>query len=265
MVARSFQSFIQVSEPYKENGRMYVSVQNPVNNKVRKVRWYTEDEYRRAFPTAEVPVEQSLMKNQNIALGFKEGYIHIFKGDFSVEENVEWFKLNKELCYNTIFGWFLPSTETLPEGMPEGFEMIKVLWDDVSNGGDQLAPRAKVEEHIANLLYPPSNSEWVAEIGQRIEITVTVVSKSVKESDYGLQNTHIFEDAEGNVLGWSTSAKSLEIGKTYTLRGTVKNLATFRNTKTTWLTRCTIINDQLYYPSGSVVHSFIPTLEIRSE
>ena len=241
VVAPSFQNFIKVSEPYKENGRMYISVQNPVTNKVRKVRWYSEDEYRRAYPSQPAPTAKDggLMANQNIALGFKEGYVHLFKGDIN-EDNVEWFQLNKEVCFNVFFGWFLPSTEQCPEGIPEGIEMVKLEWDAISNGADRLGPEAKVKEVVAGLLYPPSASEYCGEIGQRLELTLTVKDKKVKETDYGIQNTHIFEDEVGNIFGWATTAKSLEVGETYTLRGTVKSHDSFRNIKTTWLTRCTI-------------------------
>lgn len=239
MVARSFQNFILVSDPYKENGRMYVSVKNPVNNKVRKVRWYTEDEYRKAFPTQAIPAETNLMTHQDLALGFHKGYIHLFKGEYT-EDNKEWFEMNKEICYNVIFGWFLPSNQELPEGMPEGFELVKLEWDKVSNGADELGPKSKVEEVVAEILYPPSSSKHVGEVGQRLDLTLTCYDKKVKETDYGIQNTHFFKDENENIFAWATTAKSLEVGQTYPLRGTIKGHTSFRNIKTTWLTRCTL-------------------------
>lgn len=242
MVAPSFSNFIKVSEPYKENGRMYISVQNPTNNKVRKVRWYTEAEFRKAYPTQTIPAETTnLLKNQHNALGFQKGYIHLFKGEIT-EEVEDWFRLNKEIYFNTLFGWFLPSHEELPEGMPEGIEMVKLDWDLVANGSEKLAPKSKVEAVVAELLYPPSTSEHLGKIGERLELTLTVTNKKAKENDYGLQTIHFFKDENDNVLAWSTAAKSLEVGKTYVIRGTVKGYTTFRNIKTTWLTRCSVID-----------------------
>lgn len=241
MVAKSFENFIKVSEPYKENGRMYISVQNPVTNKVRKVRWYAEEEFRRAFPDAK-PAEKNddgLFKNQHIALGFDKGYIHLLKCEMT-EEIEEWCKLNKEICYNVYFGWFLPSRYELPEGKPEEVELVKLDWDLVSNGGTALGPKDKVEEVVSSLLYPPSTSEYIGTIGERLDLVLTVVDKKVKETTYGIQNTHIFADEAGNTLGWATTAKSLEVGQTYKMRGTIKAHTSFRNIKTTWLTRCTL-------------------------
>lgn len=236
MVAKSFQSMTQVSDPYKEGGRMYVSVKNEATGKVRKVRWYTEAEYERMYPGEKAVIKKFNYKN---ALGFKEGYITIFKGELT-DENDFWFRVNKELRYHRIWGWYLPSTEEMPEDMPEEFEPITLKWEDVSEDGENPKSEVKLKETIEPLLYPPSPSEYVAEIGERIDLTLTVTSKKTKENDYGLQVIHFFEDENKNVLAWSTAAKSLEVGKTYTIRGTVKGYTTFRNVKTTWLTRCKV-------------------------
>ena len=237
MVAKSFQSMSIVSDPYKENGRMYVSVKNEATGKVRKVRWYTEAEYKKLYPEEVIPAKSTF--NYKGALGFKEGYITIFKGELT-EDNDDWFRVNKELRYHRVWGWYLPSTEKMPEDMPTEFEPVTLKWEDVSEDGVQPKSDAKLKEAIEPLIFPPSSSEYVAEIGQRIETKLTVTSKKTKEGDYGFQNIHFFEDSAGNVLAWSTSAKSLEVGETYLIRGTVKGYTTFRNVKTTWLTRCNV-------------------------
>lgn len=47
MVAKSYQSFQQISEPYEKNKRMYIKIQT--NNGVREVRWYTEAQYEKMY------------------------------------------------------------------------------------------------------------------------------------------------------------------------------------------------------------------------
>ena len=238
MVAPSFQNLMIVSDPYKENGRAYVSVKNPATNKVRKVRWYTEDEFRRAFPAAKVETENKIgMQKQNIALGFHKGYVHLFKGEFT-EDNLDWFKLNKEICYNVVFGWFLPSNYELPKGMPEGFELVKLDWDRIAATPETMVAPDKAKEVVNELLYPASPSQYQGEIGSSITARLTVYNRTSKDTIYGLQHTHFFKDADDNVYAWSTTAKCLTIGQTYDVRGQVKAHTSYKNIKTTWLTRC---------------------------
>ncbi len=74
-VAKTYQSFEQVGEPFSENGRFYVLVKAPKGEK--KVRWYSDAEYRRMYPDA--VKENDLMDfDARHAFGFREGgYITI--------------------------------------------------------------------------------------------------------------------------------------------------------------------------------------------
>ena len=47
MVAKSYQQCELIGDPFTENGRQYIYIKR--NGKERKVRWYTEAEFEKAF------------------------------------------------------------------------------------------------------------------------------------------------------------------------------------------------------------------------
>lgn len=85
---------------------------------------------------------------------------------------------------------------------------------------------------------PPSNH--VGSIGERITIKVTVLSIKDIPGDWGVSHLHRMQDAEGNVLVWFASAAPLEVGSTYTIKGTVKAHDVYQDRKQTRLQRCTV-------------------------
>ena len=103
-----------------------------------------------------------------------------------------------------------------------------------------------------------SNSQWVGEVRERIERTVTYLGHSSYErrsfSGYGTDvvNIHRFADGEGNLLVWKTTAclgyydesednwLPIWAGTRLDLRGTVKAHDEYRGTKQTLLNRCKV-------------------------
>lgn len=88
-------------------------------------------------------------------------------------------------------------------------------------------------------------SEYIGNVGDKIETTVTLKRVKYFETSYGYYGTmigiHCFEDATGNVIVWKTaSAPEMSIGDTITIRGTVKELNEYKGIKQTILTRCKI-------------------------
>ena len=73
-VAKSFQTFEQLCEPYSTSGKMYIQVKNPKTGTIRTVRWYTEKEYAKMYPS-EISVTTKKVKTQKEVLGFEKGYI----------------------------------------------------------------------------------------------------------------------------------------------------------------------------------------------
>lgn len=236
MVARSFQNMTIVSEIYKESGREYVTVKNEATGKTRKVRWYSEAEYARMYPNEKISDTSDTMRNQKKALGFEKGYITIFKGN-TIDE-LSWFHQYEELRYHKIWGWYLPSTCEMPADMPKELTLIRLNWEVVSADGIKTNSETKLREVVDPLLYDPSPSKFIGEVGERIKFSATVIDKKTTENDYGFQNIHFFEDTNKNIYVWSTSAKNLDIGTSYDIVGTVKAHSTYKNCKQTWLTRC---------------------------
>jgi hypothetical protein len=226
-VAPSFQKYPIADKPYEKNNRWYVHIQYP-DGHLREVRWY---------PEAEEEVTMKRIRSVKEVLGFSEGYITIFKGD--TYPLLEWFQ-NSTARFHKFWGWYFVSEDELPQ-IPAGIEPKKLLWEDVSfPGEDALRPESVIADAVARLQYDESPSEHQGSIGERIDRELTVIKAITSDGFYGTSTMHIFEDADKNQYIWSTSAKCLEEGSTYQVRGTVKSHDIYRNTKQTILTRCSI-------------------------
>ena len=66
------------------------------------------------------------------------------------------------------------------------------------------------------------------------------MGKGAKETQYGRTLIYEMTDADANQYLWASSSKTtvLEVGGTYTLKGTVKEYTNSKNNKITILTRC---------------------------
>jgi hypothetical protein len=235
MVAKSFQALTLVGEPFQESGRMYIYVKNEKTGSTRKVRWYTETEYYKMYPDDPRGEIIKMTKTQKEIFGFDNGYVTIFSN--SMDEENEFHRLsNARYCLR--FGWYVVSTEPVSPDLPNGVTAIQLPWELVGNADGSLKPTIEVRQAVDRLLYADNTSEYVGDVGERLELTLTVVNTIFLECDYGKDTVHTFEDQNGNQFIWSTSAKSWEIGTEKRLRGTVKQHQTYKNIKQTVLTRC---------------------------
>lgn len=232
MVAKSFQSLEIVREPYEKNGRMYVTVRT-VTGSMRQVRWYTETEYRRMYPNE--PVEQKRFTTQKHALGFDNGYITIFKGN-TYEEN-EYFKLSPAR-YHKIWGWYFVSTEDLPDDIPDDVEPVRLDWTLVGDEDGALKADTIVSAAVEDLIYDADDSEFQGEVGDKLELFVTVERNIQLDGYYGPSNMHIMRDDDGNCYVWTTAAKNWKEGSEHMITGTVKDHKIYRRVRQTVLTRC---------------------------
>lgn len=240
MVAKSFQAMEIITEPYISNGRYYVKVRNPKTNTKRQVRWYSEAEYKRMYPdekiTGEKVSETPKFKNQKKALGFENGFITIFKGD--TYAHLEWFQ-RSEARYSRWWGWYFNSTITIPDDLPEGIIPIQLNWDLVGKENGDLKTDEQVAAAIDSLIYDETPSQFIGNIGERIEVDVTVTRAIELDGRFGKSTMHIMEDKDKNVYVWTTASKNWSINSTRKIRGTVKDHRVYKNTKQTLLTRCT--------------------------
>lgn len=234
-VAKSYQALPMLGEPYTRNGRKYVKVKT-VRGLEKEVRWYSEAEYMRMYgePSND---ENKQTKTQKQVLGFENGFITIFKGD--TYGALDWFH-QSIARYTRVWGWYIVSTEQVPEDLPEGLTPIKLSWETVGNDDGSLKSETVIKNAVDELIYEPSSSQFVGEIGDRLDLELVVEKRIPLENNYGVSNLHSMVDANGNVFVWITSAKTLNEGETYSIRGTVKDHSKYKGTCQTILTRCTV-------------------------
>ena len=133
-VAKSYQGLPIVEEPYEKSGKAYCKVRMK-SGSIKEVRVYTEKEYEKMYPLPKPKWAQ-----QRKMLGFgEEGYIIIFNGADKYEEYFD--KTNA--CYHRIWGWYVPSNETVPV-LPEGVSAVVLPWDNVGGEDGELYPEDDV-------------------------------------------------------------------------------------------------------------------------
>ena len=236
MVAKSYQKFEIAGEPYLVNGRYYVKLSTG-----KQVRWYSEHEYYKMYPD-EKPVAQEpetiIIRPLKEVLGFDKGYITVCKGD--TYSHLEWFK-ESAFRYSKYFGWYLCSTDEMPEDFPADLIPLHLKWEDVAQpDGTALKSEATLKSVMESIMYDPSPSQHIGNVGDKIMVMLTVIKTIPLESYYGRSTMHIFEDENQNVFTWTTAAKCLPVGETYMVRGSIKDHTVFRNCNQTVLTRCAV-------------------------
>ena len=235
MIAPSYQKYKIITDPYEINGRQYVQI-DMGKNKTKQVRWYSESEYNKMYPPVKV-IQPA--KSRKDVLGFGDaGFIWIFKGE--TYENLDWFR-DSPCRYARTWGWYLPSNIEMPEPLPAGVEPIKLNWEDVSFD-NQLISEEQIHQVVDNMIYDPGVSKHVGKVGDRLDLDVICEKAVQTDGYYGVSTFHVFRELDtGNIFTWSTTAKSLEQGKQYHIRGNVKGHDTYKAVAQTALTRCTVV------------------------
>lgn len=82
-----------------------------------------------------------------------------------------------------------------------------------------------------------AKSEWVGEVGKRLDFELTVKFVTSYEGAYGTTYVHGFRDAAGNTLVHKGSWLGLEKGQVVKLKATVKDHSTYQGVKQTLLAR----------------------------
>ena len=231
-VAKTYAKMEIQGEPFQESGRMYVNVIAPKG--LKKVRWYTDAEYRRMYPDA--VVEHDVMDfNAKHVFGFEEtGYITLYKG-----RNVEgWANEDRtNIYYNCTFGFYTPGRLDTPH-LIDGIEPIRLMWEDVMAHDDRMKPHEEVKKIVAAMLNDESASTFQGKVDEWLQKTVTVREKKSKESHFGTKHTFTLEDSEGNTYLWETGAKDYPVAQTVSLKMKVKEHKEMNNEKVTVVWYC---------------------------
>lgn len=235
-VAKTYQDWEQVGEPIDINSKKYIGVKHPKTGITKNVRVYSDIEYAKIY--GKEKEENKLFKNQKKILGFTKGYITIFSG---INENNEyWFRNNPIMRYAVAWGWYVTSEEEVPNDLPAGVIPKKLFWKDIGKGETLTKTKEELTNYVNNILNDNNdNSHYVGEIGERLEITITVLHNFAGTGKFGRMNTHIMTDSSGNRFVWVTSSKSWAQGSIKKIRGTVKAHDMYNGIQQTILTRCT--------------------------
>lgn len=242
MVAKTYQNLPTVGDVYTQNGRKYIQVRT-TNGTLKKVRWYNEKEYARMYPDEVNTASKEndpYFKTQKEILGFNKGYITIFRGN--TFEDKEYFKLSSAR-YTRLWGWYFVSDEPIPDDIPEDVEAITLPWELVGNEDGSLKTESVVIAAVESLIYEPDESEYQGEVGDKIEVIVTVEKAIPIDGYYGPSTLYSMKDENKNVYIWiTTSVKThLEEKCSYKIKGIVKEHKQYKAQKQTILTRCAVI------------------------
>lgn len=233
-VAKTYEKMPVQGEPFKENGRMYVNILAPKG--LKKVRWYSDVEYRKMYP--EAIIKYDVMDfNAKHAFGFEEtGYITLYKGR-NVEEWANEDRTN--IYYNCSFGFYTPGRLDTPH-LIAGIEPIKLMWEEVAAEGNKMKPHEEVTKYVLGLLamendstssYQGSPNEWLTK-------EVVVRDKKSKDSHFGTKHTYSLVDAENNTYVWETGAKDYACSQTVSLKMKVKEHKEINGEKVTVVWYC---------------------------
>lgn len=231
-VAKTYTTFAINGEQFQENGKTYVNVVTPKG--LKKVRWYTDAEYKRMYP--DTVTEHDIMNfNARHAFGFDEkGYILIYKGK-NVEEWAETDRTN--IWFNLTFGYYTPSKFEQPV-LAEGIEAIKLQWQDIVAHNDRMKSHEEVKKIVTALLHEESRSEFQGEIDTWLQKTVTIKEKKSKDSHFGTKHTYTMEDPENNTYIWETGTKNYPVAQTVSLKMKVKEHKEVNGEKVTVVWYC---------------------------
>ena len=231
-VAKTYATFAIDGEPFQENGRAYVNVITPKG--LKKVRWYSDTEYRRMYPNA-VVTHDVMDFNAKHVFGFEEtGYITIYKGN-NVEEWANDDRTN--IRYNYSFGFYTPGRLELPH-IINGIEPIKLMWEEVMDHDDRMKPHTEVQKIVAAKLGTLSNSAYQGAINEWLQKTIVVKEKKSNETHFGTKHTYMLEDSDGNLYIWETGAKDYSVAQTISLKMKVKEHKEVNGEKVTIVWYC---------------------------
>ena len=274
LVADTYQSMVQVGEPFEKNGKDYIIVREPCpkcggkgtishyfhidhgvcftcrgNGYFQKaVRVYAEKELERmnkakekrrekaqAEREAHITKAQAEWPQKN---GFDNlGNTWIFvKGDtYAIKDSLK----ENGYKFNKILGWH--GAECL-EDLPEGYEICQVGFHEVYRFEPYATePDFVGKEYIEQLKTDAGQGEFVGEIGERLR-ALDVQLMSIREYDgaYGLSYIYQFS-YKGDILIWMTSKwMDIEPDKWYVLTGTVKKHNSYKGMNQTYLSRCIV-------------------------
>lgn len=198
-VAKSYQSYKIISEPFQKNNKWYVRTCSP-RGVEKEVRWYSETEYARLYPDEK---NNKVFGNQRSVFGFGDkGYIYLYKGD------EKWLK-ESPARYCRYWGWYYGEKLAVPSSV----ETSTLDWETVGEPSGALKPETAILKTLFGV-----------EIGQRITLDIKVEEVEVLEDQWGIKKTYAMSSNTDFIYLWTTSARDWEEGMERKIKGTVKEI-----------------------------------------
>lgn len=222
-VAKTYAKMEIAGEPFEESGRMYVNVQAPKG--LKKVRWYSDTEYKRMYPDAVLETSDPMMTfNARHTFGFDEvGYITLYKGEHDIIENWAREVWPPRAWYNLTFGFYTPSKINI-ETLPNNIIPVKLTWDEVKQDDIHMKSHEEVKRYVDVLIGPSTfeTNEW--ELNSWIEKEVKIRTKTTNENYFGTKHKYDMVDIEGNHFIWETGARDYQVNMAVKLKMKVKEI-----------------------------------------
>lgn len=271
-VADSYAGWERIGEPFDKNGKLYTEVKKNCDSCVngiyvfgvenghptyggichkcggaggskRKVRLYTKEEKAALDKVKEAEAQTRAIEKKAKWLdkyGFNaDGETYVYKKSNSYDIRAE--LKSAGFLFNPTLHWHAPI-------IPAGYEdkVFKISADEVvefAAWGEGLF-KSGAKNYIYGLLEQekePSTSEYIGEVGKKIEFTGTLVRKTGFQSYFGYQNVYTFNDENGNVLTWiSAVVVGASLGASVKVRATIKEHKEYRGEKQTVITRAKV-------------------------
>lgn len=277
-VAKSYQSYEKLGEPFEKNGKLYIKVKDICDRcggtgrlnhfghidggmcyKCRGGGWWSQDvraysqkEYealeRRNQRAAEKKAQELEERKKNAqakwyeANGFnKDGITYMLVGNtFSIKDELK----EKGWKFNNFFKWH--GSEPITD-YPE-FPLISIDFNDIAKWNyENMSPEYNMDaDEVINRsvqqALPPSMSNFIGEVGERLyEVPVTYSYCYGYDTRFGYNQVFNFKTEDDNIIKWATGTnQQLEVGEKIFLTGTVKEHKTYNGENYTVLTRCKI-------------------------
>ena len=147
--------------------------------------------------------------------------------------------------FHNLLGWHFDHEDN-------GFDCFEISTDDVMYETIEYTLDLKADWMIIEFIKeqkalhaPKSTSEYVGEIGDKIEAKLTFKSEHSFETHYTyygeLNFIYKFADQDGNIIVWKTTkCLDLKEGEEYIVKGKIKDHNEYKGEKQTILTRCKI-------------------------
>ncbi len=143
--------------------------------------------------------------------------------------------------YNPILNWY--SDKPLP--LPEPYFIFEMSFEELYEWDERFNrafPYEDTKEKISNLARVDDESEFIAEIGDRVEIPVIYINRYKIKGKY----LYIFRN-KNNIINWETTVELLPFpNQEKIIVGTVTEHSFYNDKKITNLNRCKIKEDTFF-------------------